>query len=71
MTVLNRSYYPINNITIMKEEPEITYPSNIEGLEDARLFYFNSSCFMMSVSSRRRKAQSLNSMFVLIVFCEN
>ena len=40
MTVLNRSYYPINNITIMKEEPEITYPSNIEGLEDVRLFVF-------------------------------
>ena len=40
MTILNKSYYPIENVTVMKEEPRITYPSNIEGLEDVRLFHF-------------------------------
>ena len=36
MTMLNKSYYPLEN-TMMKEEYK-TYPSNIEGLEDVRLF---------------------------------
>ena len=40
MTYLNDSYYPVENITIMKEEYE-SHPSNIEGLEDVRLFEYN------------------------------
>lgn len=39
-TYLNNNYYPIENVKIMKEEPDRVYPSNIEGLEDVRLFYF-------------------------------
>jgi tetratricopeptide (TPR) repeat protein len=40
MTYLNSSYYPLEDVRMMKEEPEKTYPSNIEGLEDVRLFSF-------------------------------
>ena len=40
MTFLNRSYYPTEDVVMMKEEPTILYPSNIEGLEDVRLFSF-------------------------------
>jgi hypothetical protein len=40
VTYLNNSYYPLEKPSIMKEEPEKTYPSNIEGLEDVRLFSF-------------------------------
>ena len=40
MTYLNSSYYPVENVTMMKEEPTVLYPSNIEGLEDVRLFSF-------------------------------
>ena len=40
MTYLNSSYYPVENVTMMKEEPTVLYPSNIEGLEDVRLFAF-------------------------------
>lgn len=39
-TYLNNSYYPIEDITMMNEEPDKTFPSNIEGLEDVRLFSF-------------------------------
>ena len=39
-TFLNSAYYPIEGVTMMTEEPDKTYPSNIEGLEDVRLFYF-------------------------------
>jgi len=38
VTYLNSSYYPLEDVRMMKEEPEKTYPSNIEGLEDVRLF---------------------------------
>ena len=38
ITYLNSSYYPFEDVRMMKEEPEKTYPSNIEGLEDVRLF---------------------------------
>lgn len=38
-TILNTSYYPLNDITVMQEEFK-SYPSNIEGLEDVRIFYF-------------------------------
>ena len=41
MVFLDSKYYPIDDVTIMREEPEKTYPSNIEGLEDVRLFVFN------------------------------
>ena len=41
MVYLNRSYYPSEEITIMKEEPERWYNSNIEGLEDVRLFFYD------------------------------
>lgn len=40
MTYLNSSYYPLEDVTMMKEEPDKTFPSNIEGLEDVRLFPF-------------------------------
>jgi tetratricopeptide (TPR) repeat protein len=38
VTYLNSSYYPLEDVRMMKEEPEKTYPSHIEGLEDVRLF---------------------------------
>jgi len=37
MTFLNKSYYPVEDVKMMKEEYK-TYPCNIEGLEDVRLF---------------------------------
>jgi tetratricopeptide (TPR) repeat protein len=40
MTYLNSSCYPVENVTMMKEEPTVLYHSNIEGLEDVRLFSF-------------------------------
>jgi tetratricopeptide (TPR) repeat protein len=40
-TYLNSSYYPLEDVTLMSEEPDKNYPSNIEGLEDVRLFSFN------------------------------
>ena len=40
MTYLNSSYYPLEDVTMMKEEPDKTFSSNIEGLEDVRLFSF-------------------------------
>jgi tetratricopeptide (TPR) repeat protein len=48
MVYLNKSYYPIENVKIMKEEPEKTYPSNIEGLEDVRLFNFKNKLYFTS-----------------------
>ena len=39
MTTLNKYYHPMDDVTIMREDVK-TYPSNIEGLEDVRLFYF-------------------------------
>jgi len=41
MVFLDNDYYPAEEVTMMREEPEKTYPSNIEGLEDVRLFHFN------------------------------
>ena len=41
LTFLNNSFFPTQNITIMKEDPPAIYPSHIEGLEDVRLFKFN------------------------------
>lgn len=40
-TYLSESFYPIERVTMMKEEPDKVYPKNIEGLEDVRLFYHN------------------------------
>ena len=40
ITFLNSNYYPVENLALMKENVA-TYPSNIEGLEDVRLFYYN------------------------------
>jgi tetratricopeptide (TPR) repeat protein len=40
VTYLNSSYYPLEDVRMMKEEVDRTYPSNIEGLEDVRLFVF-------------------------------
>lgn len=40
MVTLNSSYFPMEEVTMMKEEPEKIYPSNIEGLEDVRIFYY-------------------------------
>ena len=40
MTMLDKSYHPTTDIVIMKENV-VTYPSNIEGLEDVRLFHCN------------------------------
>ena len=51
MVYLNRSYYPSEEITIMKEEPERWYNSNIEGLEDVRLFFYDNQ-LRFSASSK-------------------
>jgi hypothetical protein len=40
MTFLNKSYYPLQDITMMKENITTMYPNYIEGLEDVRLFSF-------------------------------
>ena len=40
MVYLNSSYYPNEEVTVMREELPQSYPSNIEGLEDVRLFSF-------------------------------
>jgi hypothetical protein len=40
MVYLNNSYFPSDEITMMKEDIGQTYSSNIEGLEDLRLFYY-------------------------------
>lgn len=41
MTYLDSLYYPTDEVTMMKEYPEKIYPTNIEGLEDVRLFEHN------------------------------
>ena len=40
VVLLNSSCHPIENVNMMKEEPDKVFPSNIEGLEDVRLFSF-------------------------------
>lgn len=40
MVYLNSTYFPTEEITMMNEELPQTYPSNIDGLEDVRLFMF-------------------------------
>lgn len=50
ITYLNSSYYPLENITIMKENIDKTYPSNIEGLEDVRLFKFKDNIYFSASS---------------------
>lgn len=42
-TYLNKAYYPLEDANILKEEVGQKYPSNIQGLEDVRLFSFNNS----------------------------
>jgi len=37
---LNSSYYPIEEVAIMNEECPVLYASDVEGLEDVRLFYY-------------------------------
>lgn len=39
--ILNSSYYPINDVSIMKEDTLITYPSKVKGLEHVHLFKYN------------------------------
>jgi glycosyltransferase involved in cell wall biosynthesis len=51
MVYLNSSYYPTEEVTMMKEEAGPIYPSNIEGLEDVRLFYFQNK-LRFSASSK-------------------
>ena len=41
LTYLNSSYYPLEDVKMITEAHYNTYPSNIEGLEDVRLFTFN------------------------------
>ena len=48
MVFLNGNYYPADDVSVMHEEPAKTYPSNIEGLEDVRLFYFNNKLHFSS-----------------------
>ena len=48
-TYLNEAHYPTESITIMNEEMD-KYPSNIEGLEDVRLFYFQGALRFMASS---------------------
>jgi tetratricopeptide (TPR) repeat protein len=50
MTYLNSSYYPLEDVKMMKEEPGKTYPSNIEGLEDVRLFMFKDKVYFTASS---------------------
>jgi hypothetical protein len=40
MVYLNPSYYPLDEVSVMSEEMPRSYSSNIEGLEDVRLFSF-------------------------------
>lgn len=41
LTYLNSSYFPIDGVKMLKEEPDRVYKTNIEGFEDVRLFYHN------------------------------
>jgi|694.fasta_scaffold100245_4 glycosyltransferase involved in cell wall biosynthesis len=44
-TYISPSYYPLEDVTLMSEVPDKTYPSNIEGLEDVRLFGFKNKLY--------------------------
>lgn len=50
MVYINDAYYPSDEILMMKEYAEPKYPSNIEGLEDIRLFYFKDKLHFSSSS---------------------
>jgi len=79
MVYLNNSYMPIDNIKIMKEEAEKTYPSNIEGLEDVRLFmhdrkvYFTASAknltedgkIMIAIGAYNTEESKMNNISVI------
>jgi hypothetical protein len=45
ITFLDDKYRAIEDIILMEEKPDKTYPSNIEGLEDVRLFTFKNRLF--------------------------
>jgi tetratricopeptide (TPR) repeat protein len=48
-TYLNASYFPTENVCMMHEQFD-NYPSNIEGLEDVRVFKHNNSYFCTASS---------------------
>jgi glycosyltransferase involved in cell wall biosynthesis len=50
MTYVNNNGVPVENVSIMKEEPGTVYPSNIEGLEDVRLFSFKDKLYFTASS---------------------
>ena len=60
LTSLNMSYYPIDSLNVMKEEPTITYPSNIEGLEDVRLFYFKNKIHFIASSKNLTNNENID-----------
>jgi len=47
---LTNNFYPAEEVNMMKEEPKETFPSNIEGLEDVRLFYHHKKLHFSSSS---------------------
>jgi tetratricopeptide (TPR) repeat protein len=50
LTYLNQLYYPMEDIKLIKEEPQNIYNSNIEGLEDVRLFLFKNKLWFTASS---------------------
>jgi glycosyltransferase involved in cell wall biosynthesis len=50
VVLLNQSCYPVEDVTIMKEEPDRVYPSNIEGLEDVRIFNYKDKIYFTASS---------------------
>jgi len=51
MVYLNHSCYPVEEVSMMDEKMEKTYDSNIEGLEDVRLFWHGNT-LKFSASSK-------------------
>lgn len=50
MVYLDSNFKPLNDIVMMDESLVETYPSNIEGLEDIRLFNFRNNIYFSSSS---------------------
>jgi tetratricopeptide (TPR) repeat protein len=45
MVYLNSNYFPTEEVAIMNEDLPQTYPSNVDGLEDVRLFMFKDKLY--------------------------
>jgi tetratricopeptide (TPR) repeat protein len=60
VTFLNTSYNPVYNTMLMNEIIEKTYTSDIEGLEDIRLFYFKNKIHFSASTKNLSEAGKIN-----------